>query len=305
MIRAFASSAARSRIPRRSPARSRAPKRSSTSPRRRTSTARSRSPTRSSRPTLSAHTSCSRRPASGACATCRSRPMRSTARSRGIVHRGARRCEPSSPYSATKAGADLLVAELRPRTYGLEAVICRGSNNYGPYQYPEKLIPLMILNALHGDPLPVYGDGMQVRNWLFVADFAAAIATCSSTAPRATPTTRRSRRVRQPNCRPPHHRADGRRSVADRARHRPARDTTAAIRSAPRRSPRSAGRRRALRGRPRADRRVVSRQRMVVGADPLRRLSRVLRAPVRPPAERHLAGAGQAHQPRLPSTSSR
>ena len=59
--------------------------------------------------------------------------------------------EPSSPYSATKAGADLLVASYQ-RTYGLEAVICRGSNNYGPYQYPEKLIPLMVLNALHGDP---------------------------------------------------------------------------------------------------------------------------------------------------------
>jgi len=70
---------------------------------------------------------------------------------------------PSSPYSATKAGADLLVASYF-HTYGLEALVCRGSNNYGPYQYPEKLIPLMILNALHGDALPVYGDGMQVRN---------------------------------------------------------------------------------------------------------------------------------------------
>src|SRR4051794_1168479 len=81
---------------------------------------------------------------------------------------------PSSPYSATKAGADLLVASYT-HTYGLEAFICRGSNNYGPYQYPEKLIPLMILNAVHGDPLPVYGDGMQVRNWLYVEDFARGI----------------------------------------------------------------------------------------------------------------------------------
>jgi dTDP-glucose 4,6-dehydratase len=81
---------------------------------------------------------------------------------------------PSSPYSATKAGADLLAASY-VHTYGVPAVICRGSNNYGPYQYPEKLIPLMILNALHGDPLPLYGDGMQVRNWLFVEDFARAI----------------------------------------------------------------------------------------------------------------------------------
>jgi dTDP-glucose 4,6-dehydratase len=81
---------------------------------------------------------------------------------------------PSSPYSASKAGADLLVQSYF-HTYGLEALICRGSNNYGPYQYPEKLIPLMVLNALHGDPLPVYGDGMQVRNWLYVEDFGRGI----------------------------------------------------------------------------------------------------------------------------------
>jgi dTDP-glucose 4,6-dehydratase len=81
---------------------------------------------------------------------------------------------PSSPYSATKTGADLLVQSYF-HTYGLPATICRGSNNYGPYQYPEKLIPLMILNALHGDPLPVYGDGMQVRNWIHATDFGRAI----------------------------------------------------------------------------------------------------------------------------------
>jgi dTDP-glucose 4,6-dehydratase len=80
----------------------------------------------------------------------------------------------SSPYSATKAGADLLAASYF-HTYGLPVTICRGSNNYGPYQYPEKLIPLMILNALHGDPLPVYGDGRQVRNWIHCTDFARAI----------------------------------------------------------------------------------------------------------------------------------
>jgi dTDP-glucose 4,6-dehydratase len=81
---------------------------------------------------------------------------------------------PSSPYSATKTGADLLVQSYF-HTYDLPAVICRGSNNYGPYQYPEKLIPLMILNAIHGDPLPVYGDGMQVRNWIHATDFGRAI----------------------------------------------------------------------------------------------------------------------------------
>ena len=82
--------------------------------------------------------------------------------------------KPSSPYSATKTGADLLV-ESYFHTFGLPTSIARGSNNYGPFQYPEKLIPLMILNALHGDPLPVYGDGMQVRNWLFVEDFGRGI----------------------------------------------------------------------------------------------------------------------------------
>ncbi|MGI9185606.1 MAG: dTDP-glucose 4,6-dehydratase [Solirubrobacteraceae bacterium] len=82
--------------------------------------------------------------------------------------------QPSSPYSATKTGADLLVASYF-HTYGLETMVCRGSNNYGPRQYPEKLIPLMVLNALAGDRLPVYGDGQQVRNWLFVEDFGRGI----------------------------------------------------------------------------------------------------------------------------------
>jgi dTDP-glucose 4,6-dehydratase len=81
---------------------------------------------------------------------------------------------PSSPYSATKAAGDLLV-QAHVHTHGIEAVICRGSNNYGPRQHPEKLIPLCILNALHGDALPVYGDGRQVRNWLYAGDFARAI----------------------------------------------------------------------------------------------------------------------------------
>ncbi|MGH2804880.1 MAG: dTDP-glucose 4,6-dehydratase [Thermoleophilaceae bacterium] len=82
--------------------------------------------------------------------------------------------DPSSPYSATKAGGDLLVS-AHAHTYGIEALICRGSNNYGPRQHPEKLIPLMVLNALHGDPLPVYGDGRQVRNWLYAEDFCRGI----------------------------------------------------------------------------------------------------------------------------------
>jgi dTDP-glucose 4,6-dehydratase len=82
--------------------------------------------------------------------------------------------DPSSPYSASKAGGDLLAGAFH-HTYGAETLIVRASNNYGPRQHPEKLIPLSILNALAGDPLPVYGDGLQVRNWLYVDDFAAAI----------------------------------------------------------------------------------------------------------------------------------
>lgn len=84
--------------------------------------------------------------------------------------------DPSSPYSASKAGGDLLVQAYN-RTYGTPALITRASNNYGPFHYPEKLIPLCILNAFAGDKLPVYGDGMQVRNWLFVEDHCSGIYT--------------------------------------------------------------------------------------------------------------------------------
>ena len=82
--------------------------------------------------------------------------------------------DPSSPYSASKAGGDLIVSAFH-HTYGTDALITRASNNFGPRQHPEKLIPLTILNALAGDEIPVYGDGMQVRNWLYAEDFAAAI----------------------------------------------------------------------------------------------------------------------------------
>ncbi len=81
---------------------------------------------------------------------------------------------PSSPYAASKAGGDLLVLAA-VRTYGLDAVITRGSNTYGPRQFPEKLIPLFVTNALDGKPLPLYGDGLQTRDWLHVDDHAAAI----------------------------------------------------------------------------------------------------------------------------------
>ncbi|MHA3775269.1 dTDP-glucose 4,6-dehydratase [Verrucomicrobiota bacterium sgz303538] len=82
--------------------------------------------------------------------------------------------QPSSPYSASKAGSDLLALATH-HTYGLEVIVTRCSNNYGPYQFPEKLIPLMILNAMRDKPLPVYGDGLNVRDWIHVEDHCRAV----------------------------------------------------------------------------------------------------------------------------------
>ena len=92
---------------------------------------------------------------------------------------------PAAPLLAVlrdEDGRRSACAELLPHLRAAERCICRGSNNYGPYQYPEKLIPLMVLNALHGDGLPVYGDGMQVRNWIHATDFARAIGHVLDTA---------------------------------------------------------------------------------------------------------------------------
>jgi len=82
--------------------------------------------------------------------------------------------KPASPYSASKAGADLLVGAYY-KTYGLPVLTTRSSNNFGPYQYPEKLIPLFIINAIQNKPLPVYGDGLNVRDWIYVLDNCSAI----------------------------------------------------------------------------------------------------------------------------------
>ncbi len=87
---------------------------------------------------------------------------------------------PNSPYAASKAGADTL-ARAYHRTYGLPVIITRTCNNYGPYQFPEKFIPLMIVNALRGEPLPIYGDGLYVREWLHVEDHCRALARILST----------------------------------------------------------------------------------------------------------------------------
>jgi dTDP-glucose 4,6-dehydratase len=81
---------------------------------------------------------------------------------------------PNSPYAASKAASDLLVLACH-NTYGFPAVVTRCSNNYGPYQFPEKLIPLMIANALNDKLLPVYGDGLNIRDWLFVGDHCSAL----------------------------------------------------------------------------------------------------------------------------------
>jgi len=87
------------------------------------------------------------------------------------------RYEPNSPYSASKAASDHLVRAY-VHTFGLDATVSNCSNNYGPYQFPEKLIPLVIVNILHGRPLPIYGDGMNVRDWLYVEDHCRAIELC-------------------------------------------------------------------------------------------------------------------------------
>jgi dTDP-glucose 4,6-dehydratase len=92
----------------------------------------------------------------------------------GVSSREEDPLRPSSPYSASKAGGDLQVLAY-VRTYGVDACITRGANTYGPNQYPEKLIPLFVTNALDGEPLPLYGDGRQTRSWLHVDDHCAAI----------------------------------------------------------------------------------------------------------------------------------
>lgn len=98
----------------------------------------------------------------------------------GSIQTGAFRetdpIQPSSPYSASKAGGDLQVLAWH-RTFGIDAIITRGSNTYGPRQYPEKLIPLFVTNALDGQELPVYGDGMQIRDWIYVDDHCEGIWT--------------------------------------------------------------------------------------------------------------------------------
>ncbi len=107
-------------------------------------------------------------------ATSRSAPTRSTARSRPASRSRAIALAPRSPYAASKAAGELLVRSYVV-THGIDALVTRGSNTYGPYHHPEKLIPLFITNALEDQPLPLYGDGLQQRDWLYVSDHAGAI----------------------------------------------------------------------------------------------------------------------------------
>ena len=171
--------AVRARL-RRAPAR----RRSSTSPPRPTSTARSTARGAFIRTNVVGHL----RAARGArgCAARAPRPARlplpPRLDRRGVRHARRRRAPsreatpyaPNSPYAASKAGADHLVRAYH-ETYGLPTLITNCSNNYGPYQFPEKLIPLMILNAIEGKPLPIYGDGGNVRDWLYVEDHCEGI----------------------------------------------------------------------------------------------------------------------------------
>ncbi len=161
---------ATSPTPRRSRKRPPARMRSSTSPRRRTSTARSSGPPSSSGPTCSAPTCCSRRPAEASVrlrAGLDRRGLRRRSRGRSSLHGE----EPRTRRTArTRRRRPAETSRCSPpfRTFGIDACITRGANTYGPNQYPEKLIPLIVTNALDGEPLPVYGDGRQRREWLHV-----------------------------------------------------------------------------------------------------------------------------------------
>ena len=103
------------------------------------------------------------------------------ARRLGVSFTEETNLDPRSPYAASKAAADHLVSAYA-NTFGISAIILRCTNNYGPYQFPEKLIPLMIANARENKPLPIYGDGMQERDWLFVEDYCRAIALARTKA---------------------------------------------------------------------------------------------------------------------------
>jgi dTDP-glucose 4,6-dehydratase len=196
----------------------------------------------------------------------------------GVSSREDDPLRPSSPYSASKAGGDLQVLAA-VRTYGVDGSITRGSNTYGPNQYPEKIVPLFITNALDGEPLPLYGDGRQTRDWLHVEDHCSAVDLVLREGRRLQRRRERGGRESQPDAADP--RTHRRRRVA----HPPGRGPT---------GPRSAllarhdeaaraglGTRARARRRTACHSRLVPRQPRLVGADQVRRVPRVL-----PPAVR-------------------
>ena len=130
-------------------------------------------------------------------ASSTSRPTRSTARSTRASPPRSTPFDPRSPYAAAKAAGDHLVRSYHA-TYGVDVVVTRGSNTYGPYQHPEKLIPLFVTNALDDLQLPMYGDGLQRRDWLHVRTTPARWSTCSGTASRARLQRRRRQRDDEP-----------------------------------------------------------------------------------------------------------
>ena len=203
---------------------------------------------------------------------------------------------PRSPYAAAKAAGELLVAAYFV-TYGLDAVVTRGSNTYGPYQHPEKLIPLFVTNALDDQPLPLYGDGLQRRDWLYVADHAGAIEHVLRHG-EAGETYNVPGGVELPNREvgPAPARTTRQAMVAASGTSRTGPGTTAATRWTARSWRRSAGGRRTSfeEGLAR-DGRLVRRQRGLVAGGAVGRLGRLLRAPVRSAAAVRRADARRRH----------
>ena len=207
----------------------------------------------------------------------------------GSIAQGAARegdpLNPSNPYSASKAAADLL-ARAYWTTHHLPVLVTRSSNNFGPYQYPEKVIPLFVTNALEDKPLPLYGDGKNVRDWLYVLDNCAAIDLVLRRGGRARSTTSAGAPRWRTSPYPPHPDPARQAGEPDHAGHRPARSRPP-LRARLHQDRRARlGPRRDLRRRALRDRGVVPHPRGVVEADQVRRLPPVLPDPVRGPGLR-------------------